>query len=103
MAFTSVGAGALGVAVLFFLYPKLPTVNVVGTDIAHAVLLTSIAGLGHMSIGSVDLGLLGQLLIGSIPGIYFGAKLSTKVPENVLRPILAIMLMLIGVRFAVAA
>lgn len=100
---TSVGAGALGVAILFFLYPRLPTVKVVGTDIAHAVLLTTIAGLGHFSIGSVNLGLLGQLLLGSIPGIYIGARLSTKVPEDVLRPVLAVMLLLVGVRFAVAA
>jgi uncharacterized membrane protein YfcA len=96
---TSVGAGALGAAMLFFLYPRLPTAGIVGTDIAHAVPLTAVAGLGHLHMGSVDLVLLGSLLLGSLPGIYLGSHLSTRVPERVMRPILASMLMLIGVKF----
>jgi len=96
---TSVGAGALGAAMLFFLYPRLPTARIVGTDIAHAVPLTAVAGLGHLHMGTVDFVLLGSLLLGSLPGIYLGSHLSTKVPENVMRPILASMLMLIGVKF----
>ena len=96
---TSVGAGALGAAMLFFLYPRLPTAGIVGTDIAHAVPLTAVAGLGHLHMGSVDLVLLGSLLLGSLPGIYLGSHLSTRVPEKVMRPILASMLMLIGVKF----
>jgi hypothetical protein len=96
---TSVGAGALGAAMLFFLYPSLPTARIVGTDIAHAVPLTAVAGLGHLQMGTVDFVLLGSLLLGSLPGIYLGSHLSTKVPEKIMRPILASMLMLIGVKF----
>lgn len=97
---SSVGAGALGMAMLFFLYPTLPTVRLVGTDIAHAVPLTLIGGLGHLHMGTVDLSLLATLLIGSLPGIYLGSRLSSKLPEHVLRPILAVMLMVIGSKFA---
>lgn len=96
---TSVGAGALGAAMLFFLYPSLPTARIVGTDIAHAVPLTAVAGLGHLHMGTVDFVLLGSLLLGSLPGIYLGSHLSAKVPERIMRPILASMLMLIGVKF----
>lgn len=96
---TSVGAGALGAAMLFFLYPGLPTVRIVGTDIAHAVPLTAVAGLGHLHMGTVDFVLLGSLLLGSLPGIYLGSRLSPKVPERIMRPILASMLLLIGVKF----
>ena len=93
---SSVGAGALGVAVLFFLYPKLPAIRIVGSDLAHAVPLTLIAGLGHWAIGSVDWSLLGSLLVGSLPGIWLGSHASAKVPERFLRPILASMLLLVG-------
>lgn len=93
---SSVGAGALGVAVLFFLYPKLPAIRIVGSDLAHAVPLTLIAGLGHWAIGSVDWSLLGSLLIGSLPGIWLGSHASAKVPERILRPMLAVMLVLVG-------
>lgn len=97
---TSIGAGALGAAMLLFLYPRLPTKNIVGTDLAHAVPLTAVAGLGHMHMGTVDFALLGSLLLGSLPGIYLGSHMSTKIPEKIMRPILASMLMLIGVKFA---
>lgn len=93
---SSVGAGALGVAVLFFLYPKLPAIRVVGSDLAHAVPLTLIAGLGHWAIGSVDWSLLGSLLLGSLPGIWLGSHASARIPERFLRPILASMLVLVG-------
>lgn len=93
---SSVGAGALGAAMLFFLYPRLTAVQIVGTDIVHAVPLTAVAGLGHVALGSVDWTLLGSLLIGSLPGIYFGSHLAAKIPERVLRPTLAGMLVLIG-------
>lgn len=96
---TSVGAGALGAAMLFFLYPSLPTARIVGTDIAHAVPLTAVAGFGHLQMGTVDFVLLGSLLLGSLPGIYLGSHFSTKVPEKIMRPLLASMLMLIGVKF----
>ncbi len=97
---SSVGAGALGAAALFFLYPRLPAVTIVGSDLAHAVPLTAMAGLGHVQLGSVDFVLLGSLLLGSLPGIYLGSHLGVRLPEHIVRPILASMLMLIGVRFA---
>lgn len=97
---TSIGAGAVGVVALFLLYPLIPTVKIVGTDIAHAVPLTLVAGLGHLQMGNVDFLLLGSLLLGSLPGIYLGSHLSVKIPERVLRYILASMLVLIGIKFA---
>jgi len=93
---SSVGAGALGVAALFFLYPKLSPVKIVGSDVAHAVPLTLVAGLGHWMIGGVDWSLLGSLLLGSLPGIWLGSQISAKLPEHVLRRLLASMLILIG-------
>lgn len=98
VSISSVGAGALGVAALLFLYPKLPTVRIVGSDVAHAVPLTLIAGAGHWYMGSVDWHLLGALLIGSLPGIWVGSHISTKVPDRILRPILASMLVLVGAK-----
>ncbi len=93
---TSIGAGALGTVTLFFLYPLLPTPKLVGTEIAHAVPLTLVAGIGHASMGNLDLGLLAQLLMGSLPGIYFGSLLSGKVPDLLLRNAIAIMLFMVG-------
>ncbi len=96
VSISSVGAGALGTVALFYLYPRLPAIRVVGTDIVHAVPLTAIAGLGHASLGTVDFHLLGSLIIGSLPGIYIGSHLSSKIPERMLRGALASMLILIG-------
>ncbi len=93
---SSVGAGALGVAALFFLYPRLRTVDIVGSDIAHAVPLTLVAGLGHAHLGTVDWTLLGSLLLGSLPGIWLGSILSARVPETMLRSGLASLLVVIG-------
>lgn len=95
---SSIGAGVLGTVALLFLYPRMPAVKVVGTDIVHAVPLTALAGMGHMALGTVDLVLLGSLLLGSLPGIYIGSHLSAKVPEHVLRPVLASMLLIIGIK-----
>jgi uncharacterized membrane protein YfcA len=89
---TSVGAGAIGVTVLAALYPMLPAKRLVGTDIAHAVPLTLLGGLGHLGLGNVDIGLLLALLGGSIPGILVGARLAGVAPEWLLRPLLAITL-----------
>jgi uncharacterized protein len=97
---SSVGAGALGVAALLLLYPRLPTVQIVGTDIAHAVPLTLIAGLGHAALGTVNWTLLGSLLIGSIPGIWLGSHLASRAPERALRSVLATLLIIIGGKFA---
>lgn len=99
---SSVGAGALGVAALFFLYPKLSPVRIVGSDVAHAVPLTLVAGLGHWMLGGVDWSLLGALLLGSLPGIWLGTQVSAKVPEHILRRILAAMLVLIGTKLVFA-
>lgn len=97
---SSVGAGALGAAALFFIYPRLPAVTIVGTDLAHAVPLTAVAGIGHSHLGTVDLALLGSLLVGSLPGIFLGGNLGVRLPDRVVRPILASMLLVIGLRFA---
>lgn len=93
---TSIGAGALGTVALFFLYPLLSTRRLVGTEIAHAVPLTLVAGLGHAGMGNMDWTILTYLLIGSLPGIYLGSNLSGRVPETVLRPCMAVMLATIG-------
>jgi uncharacterized membrane protein YfcA len=98
---SSVGAGALGTVALLFLYPKMPTVKIVGTDLAHAIPLTAVAGLGHISMGNFDLDLLGSLLLGSIPGIWIGSHLSAKIPEQYLRPVLATLLLVIGLKFVI--
>jgi hypothetical protein len=98
---SSVGAGALGAAILFFLYPRMRAIHIVGTDLAHAVPLTLVAGLGHWHLGTVDFLMLGSLLLGSLPGIYLGSHLGTQLPERIVRPALASMLLLIGVRLAV--
>jgi len=95
---SSVGAGVLGTVALLFLYPRMSAVKVVGTDIVHAVPLTAVAGMGHMAMGTVDFVLLGSLLLGSLPGIYIGSHLSARVPEKVLRPVLATMLLIIGTK-----
>lgn len=98
---SSVGAGALGAAILFFLYPRLPSIRIVGTDLAHAVPLTAVAGLGHLHLGTIDFYMLLSLIIGSLPGIYIGSHIATRLPEKIVRPILASMLMVIGLRLAI--
>ncbi len=98
VSLSSVGAGALGVTALILLYPQLPTVKIVGSDIAHAVPLTFLAGAGYFFIGKVDTHMLLALLIGSIPGIIVGSMLAPKVPEKVLRIVLAAVLTLVGAK-----
>ena len=95
---SSVGAGALGVTGLIVLYPRVPMKVIVGSDIAHAVPLTLVAGIGHWWLGSVDWPLLVSLLCGSVPGIMLGSYLSAKIPDFVLRPILAVTLVVVGAR-----
>ncbi len=96
---SSVGAGAIGAAVLLTLYPYVAGRYIVGADIAHAVPLTFIAGFAHLLLGNVDFVLLGSLLIGSLPATYLGASLSSRIPNRLLQPILASILMIIGVKF----
>ena len=95
---TSVGAGALGVTALILLYPKEKITTIVGSDIAHAVPLTLVAGLGHAALGTINYPLLGTLLIGSIPGIYIGSHLSVKVAEHWVRIALAAILIFVGLK-----
>ncbi|MCG8611875.1 MAG: sulfite exporter TauE/SafE family protein, partial [Pseudomonadales bacterium] len=97
---SSVGAGAFGAAILLTLYPRLSSIKIIGTDIAHAVPLTLIAGLGHMHLGNVDFVLLGSLLVGSLPAIHLGTLLGRRLPDKILQPILASVLMLIGIKYA---
>jgi hypothetical protein len=95
---SSVGAGAVGMIVLISLYPTVPIARLVGSDIAHAVPLTLVAGLGHWLLGSVNWTLMIALLLGSLPGIVLGSHLSSRIPEPVLRPILAAVLAIVGLR-----
>ena len=95
---TSVGAGALGAAALALLYPRLSTHQVIGTDIAHAVPLTLVAGAGHMVLGTVNYWLLASLLLGSLPGIWLGSRYCGKLPERPVRICLGAVLLAIGVK-----
>lgn len=99
---SSVGAGALGTIAILFLYPRMTTLKVVGTDLAHAIPLTAIAGFGHWTLGHIDFTLLGSLLLGSLPGIWIGSHVSARIPEKVLRPVLATLLLIIGLKFVLA-
>jgi uncharacterized protein len=101
VSISSVGAGAVGVTVLLLLYPRLPMVTIVGSDIAHAVPLTLVAGIGHWALGSVDWALMGVLLMGSLPGIVIGSYSALKVPEKVLRVTLATVLVLVAAKIGV--
>jgi uncharacterized membrane protein YfcA len=96
VSISSVGAGAVGVTALLLLYPRLPMVQIVGSDIAHAVPLTLVAGFGHWALGSVDWALMGVLLMGSLPGIVIGSYSALRVPETVLRVALAAVLILVA-------
>jgi uncharacterized membrane protein YfcA len=95
---SSVGAGALGVTALLLLYPELPIVKIAGSDIAHAVPLTLVAGLGHLASGSMDLTVLVSLLCGSLPGIVLSSQFAPRMPDAVLRYVLAITLILVSLR-----
>jgi hypothetical protein len=95
---SSVGAGSLGVTALFLLYPQIKASRIVASDLAHAVPLTLVAGLGHWLYGSVDLHLLLSLLVGSLPGIYIGSHFVGRISETLLRWLLAAVLLLTGVK-----
>lgn len=96
---SSVGAGAFGVVVLLSLFPRLTTIQIIGTDVTHAVLLTLVAGLGHLSMGNVDGHMLLLLLTGGLPAIWVGTHLSSRMPDHVIRPILGTTLILLSVKF----
>jgi uncharacterized membrane protein YfcA len=95
---TSVGAGAIGVSALLLLFPLLPLPRIVAADIAYAVPLTLVAGLGHASLGSVDWPLLGKLLAGSLPGIWLGTRLMSHTPERLVRSLLSLLLAYAGTK-----
>jgi uncharacterized protein len=95
---SSIGAGALGATLVLLIYPRLPAHRVVGTDIAYAVPLTLVAGLGHATLGNVNWGLLVALLVGSLPGIWLGARLSKSLPERLVRTLLCVSLVTAGLK-----
>jgi len=96
---TSVGAGALGTVMMLYLYPlRLTPSRVVGTDLAHAIPLAMVAGISHWLAGSVNYLLLFSLLCGSIPAVIAGSWLSARAPDALLRPILALLLLLTGLK-----
>src|SRR6478672_249957 len=96
VSISSVGAGAVGVTALLLLYPQLPTARIVGSDIAHAVPLTLVAGIGHWATGAIDWHLMGVLLVGSLPGILLGSYCAHRVPETALRLVLAATLIVVA-------
>lgn len=98
VSISSVGAGAIGVTALIILYPGMPVARIVGSDIAHAVPLTLIAGLGHWLIGTVDLTLLASLLVGSVPAVIVGSLIGSRAPDRILRPMLAVVLLAVGLK-----
>jgi uncharacterized membrane protein YfcA len=100
VSISSVGAGAMGVIALVLLYPQLPVAKIVGSDIAHAVPLTLIAGVGHWMMGSVDWAIIGSLLAGSLPGIFVGSYFAIRIPERALRLVLASVLFVVATRIA---
>jgi uncharacterized protein len=95
---SSIGAGALGATLILLLYPRLVAHRLVGTDIAHAVPLTLVAGIGHATLGHVNWGLLGALLVGSLPGIWLGAQLTRTMPERFVRGLLCVSLVTAGIK-----
>ena len=98
VSLSSIGAGAVGATLIMLLYPRLPTHRLVGTDIAHAVPLTLVAGIGHATLGHVDWSLLAALLVGSLPGIWLGAQLTRAMPERLVRGLLCASLVTAGLK-----
>ncbi len=98
VSLSSIGAGAIGATMILLLYPRLEARRLVGTDIAHAVPLTLVAGIGHATLGHVEWALLGALLIGSIPGIWIGAQLTKKMPDSLVRALLCVSLVTAGLK-----
>lgn len=96
---SSVGAGAFGIMALVVMFPNLPMIRIIGSDVVHAVMLTLVAGLAHMSAGNVNFHLLGWLLVGSIPAIIAGTLLSSRLPEHIIRRVLGITLVILGTNF----
>lgn len=100
VSISSIGAGAIGVTVLFLLYPNLPMARIVGSDIAHAVPLTLAGGIGHWLLGAVDLPVFASLIMGSVPGILVGSYAAIRAPERVLRLALAATLVVVATKLS---
>ncbi len=100
VSISSVGAGAVGVTALLLLYPQVPMARIIGSDIAHAVPLTLVAGMGHWAMGAIDWHLMGSLLVGSLPGIIIGSYFAVRVPETALRLVLATTLIVVAGKLA---
>jgi uncharacterized membrane protein YfcA len=100
VSLSSVGAGAIGVTCLLLLYPRLPAVKIVGSDIAHAVPLTFVAGVGHWFLGSVDFQIFALLILGSVPGILLGSYAAVRLPETALRVVLAATLLVVAAKLS---
>lgn len=100
VSISSIGAGAVGATILLVLYPRLPLLQIVASDLAHAVPLTLVAGIGHWVYGSVDFAVLASLLVGSLPGIALTSLFAHRVPDEALRPLVAATLATIGFRLA---
>ncbi len=97
VGFTSVGSGSLLVPFLLVAYP-LGAAKVVGTDVLHGALLSSVAATGHVAMGNVDWSLLPSLLVGSLPGIIIGSRLAPVIPERAMRSALSGILFFVGTR-----
>lgn len=95
---TSVGAGSLMIVLLLVVYPTLSAGQLVGTDLVQAIPLVGAAALGHMLFGDVQFALTGALLVGAIPGTYLGARISSRAPDHVIRPILVVVLAISGAK-----
>lgn len=93
---SSVGAGVIGMMLLMMLYPKEQPLKLVGADLAHAVLITGLAGLGHAKLGAVNYALLGWLLLGALPGIWIGSRLGFRMNAKALKRAIAVMLIVAG-------
>ena len=103
VTFTSIGAGALGAVMLLYLYPiRLNGSSLVGTDIAHAIPLTLLAGIGYLLLGHVNGELLVNLLLGSIPGIALGSFVSTHAPDKLVRSAISPMFVAVGAKMIVS-
>ncbi|MDA0987742.1 MAG: sulfite exporter TauE/SafE family protein [Chloroflexi bacterium] len=94
---TSVGSGTLFIVILTALF-RISMRTIVGTDVAHSAILTAGAGLLHLGFGNVDLVLAANILVGSIPGVIVGSRLTVRVPERGLRAVVALALMAVGLK-----
>lgn len=101
VAWTSVGAGALGVAFLRWLIPSLTSARLIGTDIGHALLLSTVVGAGHWQLGNVDYGLLWNLILGALPGVALGSVLAVRLPEVAVRRVLAGAIGIVGIKWLI--